>query len=114
MSGMIYKPYILGEYIVGMWKKHLASQLLWRVEPKRDKEKYLYPSTRQGKYRSPTFSWASADAEKDGGGGITYGEITDMDILIQVKDIKLTHVTDDEFGLVKEGYILLKGVLKKI
>jgi hypothetical protein len=109
MHGMIRD-----NYIAGMWEKYLASQLLWYVEPKRDKDRYLYPSTRQEHYRAPTFSWASVDAEKDGGGGITYGETTDRDLLIRVKEVNLVHITKDKFGLVEKGHLLLKGRLKKI
>ena len=92
-----------------MWEKHLASQLLWRVEPLFANGLFQYPSKRPPEYRAPTFSWASVDSET----GITYGEITDQDLLIRVKKVEVTPETD-EFGLVRDGYVLLIGSLKRI
>ena len=77
-----------------MWEKHLTSQLLWRVEPLFAKGLFQYPSKRPPEYRAPSFSWAAVDSET----GVTYGEITDQGLLIRVKEIKVTPVTD-EFGL---------------
>jgi hypothetical protein len=101
-------------YIAGMWKKHLASQLLWRVDPVYENGKFKYLSERPKDYRAPTFSWAAVEAER----GIKYGEFIDQPLLIEVKEVEVkvevTLQTKDEFGVVKEGYLILSGLLKKI
>jgi len=98
-------------YIVGMWKKYPASQLLWRVDPVYENGQFSYLSKRSKDYRAPTFSWAAVEADR----GIKYGEFTDQDLLIEVKEIEVTpERTEDEFGVVKKGYLKLSGVFKKI
>jgi len=103
-------------YVAGMWKKHLASQLLWRVDPVYENGKFKYLSERSEDYRAPTFSWAAVEAER----GIKYGDFIDQPLLIEVKDVEVkveveaTLQTKDEFGVVTEGCLTLSGLLKKI
>ncbi|KAJ3454437.1 hypothetical protein MRS44_018331 [Fusarium solani] len=91
-------------YIVGMWHKKLASQLLWYVGDHSQSDGS--PSLRPQPYRAPSFSWASVD-------GMVYpAALTDADLLIDVTNIHLDYVTDDTTGLVKGGYLDLKGRMR--
>jgi hypothetical protein len=100
------------KYVAGLWSEHLASQLLWRVDPVFEHGKFYFPSSRPPKYRAPSFSWAAVDAER----GITYGEFTNENLLIKVEEYSIYQEKGaDEFGLVNEGCtVKLSGVLKKI
>ncbi|KAF8864042.1 hypothetical protein BDZ45DRAFT_555698, partial [Acephala macrosclerotiorum] len=97
-------------YIAGMWKKDLASQLLWYVNPVWENGRFSYPSTRPGAYRAPSFSWLAVDAKQ----GIIPADIDEKDLLIQVKEIDIGLSTKNEFGLVKSGHLVIVGCLKKI
>ncbi|KAG8168735.1 hypothetical protein KVR01_001484 [Diaporthe batatas] len=116
-------------YIAGLWSVHLASQLLWHVEPvfKGDSdsssETFKYLSKRPKNYRAPSFSWASVDAQFSG--GITCGHVQNSDdILVEIpqnqdenwpkRDTKewtqslwASHETANNFGVVKSGHIRL-------
>ncbi|KAE9381828.1 HET-domain-containing protein [Stipitochalara longipes BDJ] len=100
------------KYVAGLWSEHLASQLLWRVDPVFEHGKFSFPSSRPKQYRAPSFSWAAVDAER----GITYGEFTDENLLIKVAEYSIYQEKgSDPFGLVNEGCtIKLSGVLKKV
>lgn len=104
------------DYIAGMWRKHLESQLLWRVDTVQENGKYKPHSRRPPNYRAPTFSWAAVDAER----GIRYADVTDYgddvkdDLFIEVAKAQMKLRTKDCFGVVTGGYLILKGVLKTI
>lgn len=116
------------EYAAGLWEKYLESQLLWRVEPIfiRHDRSFKQPGRRPEDqiYRAPSFSWASVDAQTglddQPGNGITYGEVTDQDLLVdvQVREGKKCHLnyyqTENTFGLVISGHIMVYGKLRKI
>lgn len=114
LSGMARKmsDLIEAEYVAGLWQKHLASQLLWRVEPvfNQDTRAITHPSRRAEVDRAPSFSWASIDAQF--GNGISCGEVTDRDILIDIVDV--TQNGRDPFGLVTGSTIRLWGKIRKI
>jgi len=98
-------------YIAGMWRKHLESQLLWRVDLVRKKGLFIFDSKRPEYYRAPTFSWASVDAP----GGILYSEVTDKNLEIKVEDVILSYRSEqNKFGVVTGGFIILSGVLKRV
>ncbi|KAJ4421747.1 hypothetical protein N0V82_003591 [Gnomoniopsis sp. IMI 355080] len=119
-------------YCAGLWEKYLASQLLWKVEPVFVSHAlgFKHPSRRprdddgQLLYRAPSFSWASVDAQY--GNGVTYGEITDQDLFIEVhagKDAVLLDYKTPEnliperkgvYGEVKSGHVMIWGKLLKI
>lgn len=111
-------------YVAGLWDKYLESQLLWRVEPIfiRHNRTFQQPGRRPQDYRAPSFSWASVDAQTgvsdQPGNGITYGEVTDKDLLIERQkehnSVVTTKQTDNAFGLVTGGHIMLHGKLRKI
>lgn len=92
------------EYVVGMWRRYLESELLWSVS--RHRQANGDPSTRPVVYRAPTFSWASIE------GVINPGTLSDKGLLYSVEDLCIEYQTDDNTGLVKEGHVVLKGTLK--
>ncbi|KAJ9655038.1 hypothetical protein H2201_008890 [Coniosporium apollinis] len=101
-------------YVAGLWRKHLASQLLWKVEPvfRELDSSFEHPSKRPEDYRAPTFSWASVDADE--GNGITYGEVTDQDLLIDVEEVEISHkAPENPYGIVTGGHLILWGKLRK-
>lgn len=111
-------------YVAGLWYRYLESQLLWRVEPIFSKYDRIFhhPATRPGEYRAPSFTWASIDAQKGingrPGSGIIYGEVTDQDMLIEVgrreNNVVVNRHTENAFGLVTGGHIMLYGKLRRI
>lgn len=111
-------------YCAGLWNKYLASQFLWRIEPSfRVADRTFQHLSRRPRdddgnlvYRAPSFSWASVDAQA--GQGVTYGEITDQGLLIQVDSSEdsvsiRSREGGSQYGEVLGGHILLWGHLRK-
>lgn len=108
------------DYVAGMWRHNLESQLLWRVDPAVRKDgTYDFHSERPGmdEYRAPSFSWAAIDSER----GINYADVTDFgddvkkDLFIKIETAILKYKTEDRFGMLTAGgFLELKGVLKKV
>jgi hypothetical protein len=101
------------QYVAGLWRPYLESQLLWKVESvfhHRDGT-FEHPGRRPRDYRVPSFSWAAVDT--DAGNGITYGEVTDRDVYITIEDVRIQTTSDDSFGLVTSGSLSLYGKLRK-
>ena len=94
-----------GIYLAGLWKNdYFISQLLWTV---RDGYRQLngQPSVRPSKYRAPSWSWMSIDAN------ITLPLIFEP-ALIEVLDTKVELVNDSiPFGALKAGFISICGYL---
>ncbi|KAL1655901.1 hypothetical protein SLS61_001464 [Didymella pomorum] len=90
------------EYRAGLWNVHLESQLLWQVDPvwREVDETFENLSTSPATYRAPSWSWAAVDAQR--GHGITYGDITNKDLYIKVKDSKVQpRSMSNPFGIVE-------------
>ncbi|KAF4538958.1 Heterokaryon incompatibility protein [Lasiodiplodia theobromae] len=84
-------------YVAGMWREHLESQLLWRVEPYFE-DGWTHNSARRHPLRAPSFSWAALDVPH----GIAYGEYKDHDLLFQVEDVHMEYEDNkNKFGLLK-------------
>ncbi|KAK1689915.1 heterokaryon incompatibility protein-domain-containing protein, partial [Colletotrichum godetiae] len=100
-------PVLEDEYVAGMWRRHLESELIWwsffPFEPS--------PSPSDQLYRAPSWSWASAETEVVP--GRPYKDCK-VDRFIEVEDFHLEHVTGDTTGLVSEGWLRLWGRLKQI
>jgi hypothetical protein len=102
-------------YVAGLWMLHLASQLLWFVDPTFQglDGSFHHHTTAPDEYRAPSFSWACIDSEN--GNGITYGEITDRDVLINIEQVSITpKAGSDEFGILDDAHILLQGQLHRV
>ncbi|KAJ9131821.1 Heterokaryon incompatibility protein [Pleurostoma richardsiae] len=87
-------------YVAGMWRRHLASELLWHVDDEQQVDGR--PSARPAEYRAPSWSWASVD------GRTTAGTTTESGLLIEVVDVHLDHATSDTTGLLTGGYLDLR------
>ncbi|KAL1797272.1 hypothetical protein ACET3X_003878 [Alternaria dauci] len=100
------------QYVAGLWALHLASQLLWYVEPTFRYGSFEHLTESPPGYRAPSFSWAAIDAER--GNGIKYGEVTDRDLLITVEEISITpRSRSDEFGILDDAYVELQVKLRE-
>lgn len=100
-------------YLAGMWQNYLASQLLWNVNDGNGKDSQPFEKTRlEGEdYRAPSFSWASIETPR----GVTFPDTTDQGLLIRVLVVRLTYLrSEDKFGLLTGGYLVVRGVLRKI
>lgn len=118
------------EYVAGLWDKYFESQLLWRIEPvfQHGESRFLNLSKRpvsngEYYYRAPSFSWASVDAQD--GDGVSYGGVTDRDLLIKVATAQdcspaspplsiQINETGNKYGLVRGGHVMLWCRLRKI
>ncbi|KAK7191644.1 HET-domain-containing protein [Paraphaeosphaeria sporulosa] len=98
------------EYVAGMWREHLESQLLWQVNELYRDGVFENPAHRDA-LRSPSFSWAAIDTPH----GITYGEVTDYgrdrqeQLLFEVTGTQIE--IDDRnnpFGLIRSGQLRIK------
>ncbi|KAL8883645.1 MAG: hypothetical protein Q9215_008112 [Flavoplaca cf. flavocitrina] len=97
---------IRDDYVIGMWRRYLPSELLWFVDHHRQSNGQ--PSVRPDEYRAPSFSWASIE------GCISAGTPVEEGILFSVKELSIDHVTEDITGLVKGGFLVLEGALKRL
>ncbi|OAQ60664.1 heterokaryon incompatibility protein [Pochonia chlamydosporia 170] len=107
LSGIakVLRPILQDEYVAGMWRRYLACELLWNVTP--------YPEGTplgHGTYRAPSWSWASTT------GAVAAGrpDIQAADVLITVESLGLEYSTDDNTGLIRSGWLRLRGMLKQI
>lgn len=94
------------QYVAGLWRKWLPSQLLWHVDNCRQIDNTA--SVRPEKYRAPSWSWASVD------GVISTGKFSDDGVIVDVLEVSITPATADPTGLVKSGFLRLRGVLKEL
>lgn len=103
ISGIVkyFQPLLNDEYIAGLWRRRLISQLLWKVTDPTNSKRVL-------PYRAPSFSWASMDVE------ITPGSRQEVGISIEILDVSITSLTDDVTGQVSDGFLRLRGYLKEI
>ncbi|KAI1181095.1 HET-domain-containing protein [Nemania sp. FL0916] len=93
-------------YIVGMWKRYLASHLLWYVD--KTLQGNGSPSTRAFPYRAPTWSWLSVD------GKIDFPTARASGLWITVLDIDVRFSTADTTGPVSSGTLTLCGRLRPL
>ncbi|KAL8837534.1 MAG: hypothetical protein Q9170_002493 [Blastenia crenularia] len=92
------------EYLAGLWKGTLASDLLWKVIGV--KQANGLPSARAAQYRAPTWSWAALD------GHILPGRPDTLRILAFIEEAVIQpSVLENPLGQLKYGWIRLRGVL---
>ena len=96
------------DYVVGMWRRHLELELSWMVEYDSQWEK-RQGSRHPNQYRCPSFSWASVD-------GIVKWQAYHRDLppIAEVTSIDLQFLTNDTFGIVTGGSLLLRGQLHSL
>ena len=93
-------PEISDGYIAGLWKEHMATELLWYVD-------LDTVGSRQKQYRAPSFSWASVD------GAIVPGGWQKDDVLIEFREAFAATETSNPFGSVESGLVRVRGTLKR-
>ncbi|KAL8684922.1 MAG: hypothetical protein Q9218_008069, partial [Villophora microphyllina] len=106
ISGLAEKMQTLlqDEYLAGLWKGTLSSDLLWKVIDGKQANGLL--STRAVRYRAPTWSWAALD------GHITPGRPNIDRILISIEEaVTDPLVSGRPLGQLKSGWIRLRGAL---
>ncbi len=95
------------EYLAGMWRRHLACQLLWQV---RRLEKHV-PRTRPLEYRAPTWSWASMIGKVEHACEVHYPD--HRDLIVDILDATVELSTENPFGQIKGGFLRARGSLAK-
>ncbi|KAH6613998.1 heterokaryon incompatibility protein-domain-containing protein [Boeremia exigua] len=98
-------------YVAGLWRKNLASQLLWHVEPvfRSSDRTFSHPATSITGC-APSFSWAAIDVT---GHGITYANSTKRRVFVRIEDCVVEPLTSNKFGLVSKARIILWGKLRR-
>lgn len=100
---------ILGDdYLAGLWKSRLATELLWRVGSSGN------PTPRPLVYQGPTWSWAAVNSPvylSNSAGEDICIEILGCQTRLQGKSAKNT-VSDGKYGAVESGIVVLRGRLQ--
>lgn len=107
LSGIakLMSTFIQGTYIAGMWRENLERDLLWFKPDAYDNGDTLTEQTKV--YRAPTWSWASRD------GKIRFANMEGQ-ILFKIRDVFLSHKTQDVTGVVTNGWLQVDGELGPI
>lgn len=112
LSGLAKEMSVLlnDEYLAGLWKNRLASQLLWSVN-KPNTSNSGHPCFRPPNYRAPTWSWASLE------GHIVTGNRapdTFWGLLPSLLEAHITPIGNDHTGQVSEGHLQIQGILRPV
>jgi hypothetical protein len=100
----------LGEYIAGLWEKHLEIHLLWSSEnPKADQQK----SSSSDQYRAPSFSWAALDNHTSFFGTDAASRTGTQDIRAEVLKFNVGRL-GGMYGLVRGGFLCIRGHVKEL
>jgi hypothetical protein len=103
------KANLESEYLAGLWSQDLAAQLLWSTARLQLKSR---PTTRQKEYRAPTWSWASVDGRiLPGTPGLNQNPSI---IQIKIHEAKTNLVSNDPFGAVGGGHIVISGRIARV
>jgi hypothetical protein len=108
-----------GTYLAGLWKEDILFQLSWCTGDFPD------PNPRLSEYRAPTWSWASMDGlihiavrrEIDEPSQRLDHSHVDNSIYktyTKVLDAQTVCTSDDKFGSVSDGFLLIEGPLNRI
>jgi hypothetical protein len=90
------------EYVAGMWRKDLSSQLIWGNG--------VGSTVRPSIYSAPSWSWASVE-------GHTLLNSYPFDrekVEVEVVDLHIEYATEDETGQILSGWLDLKGSLQAV
>ncbi|RSM02089.1 hypothetical protein CEP52_008178 [Fusarium oligoseptatum] len=95
-----------GEYLAGLWRKYLLPGLLWRRE--RDFFLLVTPNVDicVHRERAPSWSWASIDCNTMW--AFTF-EFREENYRARIIDCTTKLATDDPFGMVSEGRLVISG-----
>lgn len=88
----VMSAHIGSEYVAGLWRRRLASQLLWYIQPDFESGSFSQASRRvwttaaRAEYSVPSFSWAAISASPN----LVFGQALDDDrLLITIQEIKV-------------------------
>ena len=100
------QAHIQSEYLAGMWRQHLAYQLLWEVRGIH----WLVRRGRPNQYTAPSWSWASVIGSVEAACEVRFAD--DREIILEVIEaqVKLASAVNP-FGQVKSGFLCVKGSL---
>lgn len=90
------------KYVAGMWRDNLELEMLWYVDG-------FFGASTPTTYRAPSWSWVASVGHlfpADTG--------TDGRSLIKVEEVHLDYVTDDTWGMLRGGWLHLRGHLNKL
>ncbi|KAK3995016.1 heterokaryon incompatibility protein-domain-containing protein [Cladorrhinum sp. PSN332] len=113
LSGLatVVQKHINSQYLAGMWRKHLASQLLWYTDGWKDPS-FTAPSPASEKNRVPSWSWASLHDGKVASGVATVLHADERDIMLNIIDVQVDLVNDKHpFGQINGGILRVRGNL---
>ncbi|KAF2188055.1 HET-domain-containing protein [Zopfia rhizophila CBS 207.26] len=108
LSGMAKEmcKHTQSEYVAGMWRKHLAYQLLWEVTG----IQWVIRRSRPVAYIAPSWSWASMNGHIEGACSVWFPD--NREILIEISDARVELVSkENPFGQVKSGFLRIQGSL---
>jgi hypothetical protein len=93
-----------GQYLAGLWRESLASQLLWHC--KRDRQCDDQPFGRVMTYRAPSWSWAAVDGSVE-----MLSDWSQLECLVTITGAHVVPLGGDVMGQVKGGHIELRGTI---
>jgi hypothetical protein len=110
LSGIarIIEPALDDKYCAGLWEKYLAIELSWSRS-----NNIQAPPQRPPTYCAPSWSWASLD----GPIRVRYFSEADhnrLETLIDIIECTVETATDDTFGVVTGGSLLVSGLLATV
>lgn len=95
-------------YLAGMWRKHLAYQLLWNASG----IQWVVSTSRPEVYTAPSWSWASMHGYIEDACVVRHAD--DHEIVLEILDVGIDLVSDkNPFGQVKSGFLRLRCSLAK-
>jgi hypothetical protein len=106
ISGLAREMQLLiqDDYHAGLWRGQMETQLLWHV-----KDTVL---AKPKAYQAPSWTWASVDAELFPPAPMI-GFQDKVSTLIKIIDVRTIPLDCDNFGRIKDGYIVVQGRLLK-
>lgn len=121
LSGLAqqYQPRLKSEYLAGIWRKNLVDYLIWYAYPAFGIEAPRYRTKRPGKWRAPSWSWASVEGPisfSRGCGGARGGREKEAEILavssnswIEIISTECIPSSVDPTGTVSNGRLVING-----
>lgn len=104
-----FQALLRDEYIVGMWRRTLLTDLLWHCTT-HEPHNNARALSKQPEYAVPSFSWLSLEAGVSRGSTVGYGATTHAEII----SVHIDYVTNDSTGLVRSGQLHVCGPLRAV
>ena len=94
-------------YFAGLWESSFVLQMCWTIDHVQN-ERYRQTPKRPRRYRAPSWSWLSIDSIVE----FYSGNDNVYDILFEVLNVRIDNTGLNNFGSIKGGYIVGRGLLK--